>query len=141
MLVICNHCHRHIRHTEASCPFCGTLAPERSSRYGVGLAVALTLASALGCSDDSGDSIVAVYAGPPAGGATAQGGANNNGGVSAQGGTIQSTTAKGTGGGMILLYAGPPTGGASANSSSTGGGMGIPIYSAPPAPGSNGTQN
>ena len=139
MLVICNHCHRHIQHTESSCPFCGTSTPEHSHRYGVGLAVALTVASALGCSDDSNGNPVAVYAGPPTGGTTSQGGANNQGGSGVQGGTSQTSTVKGTGGsgGMTAVYAGPPTGGASTASSHTGGAMAIPLYASPPAPGSN----
>ena len=137
MFVICNHCHRHIRHTESTCPFCSTSASEHSSRYGVGLAVALTVASALGCSGEIGGGGLSLYAGPPTGGTASQGGAGTQGGSSAQGGTSQTTTVKGTGGGMIALYAGPPTGGTSAKSSNTGGANMVASYGPPPAPGVN----
>jgi len=120
MLVICSHCRRHVRHTESNCPFCSHSLPQHANRYGVGLALALTVASAFGCDDDNGGA-VAVYAGPPAGGTTAQGGASSLGGSSAQGGTTPAKTTGGassvtpsaaTGGGWVTLYGGPPAPGA-----------------------------
>ena len=133
MLIVCNHCRRHVRHSDSKCPFCGTSVSSSLSRYGVGLAVALTVATSLGCSDDGG-SPVPVYSAPPAGGTTAQGGSGNPRGAATQGGTSQTTT-NGIGGGMIALYMGPPVGGNSATpSTGSGGGGAVTLYGAPPAP-------
>ena len=132
MFVVCKHCHRHVRHSESVCPFCGTSVLTHTNRYGVGLGVALTVASALGCGGESNST--PVYSAPPAGGTAAQGGNGNPGGSANEGGTSQTST-KGAGGGMVTLYGGPPTGGSPAAPDTSGiGGRGIPLYGAPPAP-------
>ena len=135
MLVVCRHCHRHVRHSESVCPFCGTSVSSETTAYGVGLAVALTVAAAIGCSDDNnGGNSTPPYGPAPLGGTAAQGGNSNSSGSATQGGTSQTST-KGAGGGMVTLYAGPPTGGSTAARDTSGiGGIGIPLYGAPPAP-------
>lgn len=94
-LVLCEHCTRHIRPTEQSCPFCGSTQPQPSNGLalivGVGLAM---LASSGGCG--------AVYGAPGGLGGTPDasgsgGSGAGSGGTGALGGT-GGTGLAGTGG-------------------------------------------
>jgi hypothetical protein len=137
MFIICNKCHRHIRHTESGCPFCGATRSEPSNRLGVGLAVALGVAATLGCSGEpnpepvgtTGGMAVVAYGPPPGSGGSAQGGASSMGG-----------SGHATGGMGLNAYGPPPgTGGSvQGGASSTGGsrpliGGGVAAYAPPPA--------
>ncbi len=56
-MILCNHCHRHYRSNEIHCPFCGTTRAELTRRLGLGLAVALGVASSFGCGGESNGAI------------------------------------------------------------------------------------
>src|SRR5437762_13997666 len=88
-LVPCPECQRHVRKTEASCPFCGEalslshLPPPvlptrrlgRAATFAFGASV-VGATALVGCSDGSDGADIAVYGAPPAG----MGGMNAGGG-------------------------------------------------------------
>jgi hypothetical protein len=140
-LVPCSSCHRHVRATEAACPFCASalpnaraLAREQVNTGGLSRAAVLALGAALSlvaCSDD--DSGTGTGTGQIGAGGAA--GSSAGGAAGASGGAAGSGTAGAAGdqgfGGSALYGAPPPQGGA-------GGDTAGPVYGAPPAAGAGG---
>jgi hypothetical protein len=130
MLVVCTQCRRHFHHTESSCPFCGNHRSPAARRFGVGLVVAMSVTSTLGCGGESEQSGPSINGG--------QSNPNDSGGTTAMGGATQS--GKYEYGGAVTLYGAPPwgmaNGGSDVSGAATGGrydvgGM-MTVYGTPP---------
>ena len=127
-LVPCPLCERHVRATEAACPFCGATAdfakipvvgmPKarlgRAAMFAFGATVAATLSTAAcGSDDDGGSGGTAGTGGAATGGSSGKGGSGGSGG-SATGGTAGSSsggtagTASGGVAGLSADYGSPP---------------------------------
>lgn len=134
----CPECQRHIRKTEAECPFCGesvslghlpahALPRRRLSRaatFAFGASV-VGATAIVACSDGSDvDNGVAVYGAPPAAGAGGSFGGSAVYGAppSGSGGT---STSAGEGGTDAALYGGAPAGGEAAGGAAGGGAGGV----------------
>jgi hypothetical protein len=155
-LIPCPGCHRHVRQTESSCPFCSVAlsladvpaAPLPRSRLGRAAtfafgATVVGAAALVGCSGDDDDD-GGGKGGAPATAGMSNGGstigpvygapsASGSGGDVATGGTSAGTS--NMGGGAAALYGAPPSGGSqNATAGSSPGGSGnVPLYGAAPA--------
>lgn len=134
-LVPCASCHRHVRASEAACPFCSSALPRATARdqvatTGLSRAAVLALGAALSivaCSDDdSGTGNKTGEIGQGGASAGSSSGGNSSGGASSAG----NGGAAGDGSAMAL-YGAPPPGGA-------GGDTTAPAYGAPPQAGAGG---
>ena len=152
-LIPCTHCQRHVRQSEASCPFCGgelalaDVAPAALPRTRLGRAATFAFgativgaASLVGCSGDTtdgkegsggmmnggaGGGVMPVYGAPAGAGGSSAGNANGGNGM---------------GGGVAPAY-GLPAGGTNDNGAGSGGkvndgGGAQALYGAVPAAGS-----
>lgn len=137
-LVPCPECSRHVRVTEAACPFCSlpldladTPAPvmpgQRLSRAAT-LAFGATLASATALA--ACGSTVPVYGAPGPGPVAGAAGEESSGGASGNAGS----TASDGGATAGPVYGAPAAGSANndAGASSSAGGGQVPVYGAPP---------
>ena len=151
-LVPCPECQRHVRKTEASCPFCGealslshlpprVLPTRRLGRaatfaFGAGVVGATAL---IGCSDGSDDGgVVAVYGAPAAG----MGGMNAGSGGKTDGGSGGSLS---QGGSAQPVYGAPAAGTGNEPMGGAAGAGGAPgddnvggVYGAPASDGGGG---
>lgn len=148
-LVPCGSCRRHVRASEAACPFCASDMPRAAAREqvvtaGMSRAAVLAIGAALSivaCSDDD----------PGTGNQTGQIGQTGGAAGSSSGGSSAGGNggAAGDGGTMALYGAPPPQGGAAGDSGGTiygapppqGGAAGEsagPVYGAPPPAGAGG---
>ena len=142
-LTPCPECQRHVRTTEARCPFCDSAlsladvpAPAlprrrlgRAATFAFGASV-VGATALVACSDGDSGGNVAVYGAPPAAGAggSGAGGSGSGGGpvygappsgspsVGGNGGTAPTE-----GGAAAALYGGAPAGGAGAGGEQAGG--------------------
>ena len=153
-LVPCPECHRHVRKTELSCPFCGTsvslaqlpapVLPGRRLGRAATFAFSATIvgAAALVACDDEGG-VVPIYGGPPsvgAAGSPAEGGAGAQAGAAAHGGADAQPV-----GGMPGTSGAPSSAGAGGEDQEVGGagpvnaggeggvGGSFAVYGGPPA--------
>ena len=154
-LVPCPGCQRHVRVSEAACPFCSapldlasTPAPVLPTRrlgrsalfaFGATLAASLAATSCGGDSDSGGSGGSSGSGGGSTGGAGGSGGGSTGGsGGSATGGASGGGGAAGADGGggfagAAPLYGMPADAGSDAQNTGGGGG-GQPLYGAPPPP-------
>ena len=141
-LVACPECDRHIRTSEATCPFCQAsvgqrlagLAPRAMPTTRLGRAALFAFAAAsvgtAACSSDADDGT--------GGDGLRDGGAEGDGGASNAGGSANAGGDDGVGGGVVALYGGAPvpTGGtpnqgAGGRNAGAGGDFAAPAYGAP----------
>jgi hypothetical protein len=150
-LIPCPECSRHVRRTEAACPFCAaeigatlSAAPERAmptSRLGRSALFAFAAVSvgAAACSSDTnsptgstvkvGDASTDGARQGDGGGAMALYGAPAAGGQGVGGNPgAGGVSQNGSGGNFQALYGGPPSGG---TANGAGGEMTFPVYGAP----------
>ncbi len=137
-LVPCPHCSRHVRHNEASCPFCsgvlafGDLAPPALPRTRLGRAATFAFGATL-----AGATSLVACGGESEGRKQGEGGTDSTGGTQSPGGKASAgngTSAgnTGVGGNIAPPYGIPPLGGDTSQGgvASFGGGL---VYGAPPS--------